>query len=109
MIESLRAAFAPYDAIVSPTLPTVAYPVGVPFDKAYPAYPGETDLIAPGNLAGLPALAVPNGIADHDLPSGIAFLGHAFGEGALASIARRYQELAPHTRRPVLVKSQPAS
>ena len=48
-----------YDAVVSPTLPTVTYPVGLGFDKAYPKYPGGPSLISPGNLAGLPALALP--------------------------------------------------
>jgi Asp-tRNA(Asn)/Glu-tRNA(Gln) amidotransferase A subunit family amidase len=61
MIADLRRAFGAYDAIVSPTLATVARPVGVPFDEAYPAFRGGPDLIAAGNLAGLPALCVPVG------------------------------------------------
>ncbi|GAC1414146.1 MAG: hypothetical protein NVSMB64_24350 [Candidatus Velthaea sp.] len=108
MIEQMRAAFGTYDAIVSPTLSTVAYPVGVPFDKAYPQYPGAVDLIAPGNLAGLPCLAIPNGIADDALPSGIAFMGNAFAEAKLAQIGKRYQQTtAQHTLRPRLIDKAP--
>ncbi|MFN2459252.1 MAG: amidase [Candidatus Velthaea sp.] len=110
MIAAMRAAFGRYDAVVSPTLSTVAYPVGVPFDKAYPKYPGGPDLIAAGNLAGLPALTIPNGIADKGLPSSIAFLGNAFGEAKLAQIGKRYQQLTrEHTLRPVLREHAPES
>ena len=108
MIEAMRAAFENYDAIVSPTLSTVAYPVGIPFDKAYPMYPGAVDLIAPGNLAGLPCLAIPNGIADAGLPSGIAFMGRAFDEAKLAQIGKRYQAASVHhTLRPTLRAAAP--
>ena len=104
----MRAAFENYDAIVSPTLSTVAYPVGIPFDKAYPMYPGAVDLIAPGNLAGLPCLAIPNGIADAGLPSGIAFMGRAFDEAKLAQIGKRYQAASVHhTLRPTLRAAAP--
>jgi aspartyl-tRNA(Asn)/glutamyl-tRNA(Gln) amidotransferase subunit A len=94
-------AMAGYDAVVSPTLPTVTYPVGVPFEKAYPKYPGGPSLISPGNLAGLPALALPNGMGPNGLPTSLALLGPAWSEAALSAIGIRYQrETAFHTRRP---------
>jgi aspartyl-tRNA(Asn)/glutamyl-tRNA(Gln) amidotransferase subunit A len=108
MIEALQKAFGKYDAIVSPTLSTVAYPVDKPFDQAYPKYPGGFDLIAPGNLAGIPCIAMPNGIADEALPSGIAFLGNAFSEPKLAQIAKKFQSLTTHhTLRPTLIDQAP--
>jgi aspartyl-tRNA(Asn)/glutamyl-tRNA(Gln) amidotransferase subunit A len=103
---ALVKAMGTYDAIVSPTLPTVTYPVGAPFDKAYPKYPGGPSLIAPGNLAGLPALAMPNGIGPHNLPTSFALLGRAWGEAALTALGARYQRAtAHHLGRPPLVKS----
>ena len=78
-----------YDAIVSPTLPTVTYPVGLGFDKAYPKFPGGPSLISPGNLAGLPALAMPNGIGPNGLPTSFALLGRAWGEAALTALGAR--------------------
>jgi Asp-tRNA(Asn)/Glu-tRNA(Gln) amidotransferase A subunit family amidase len=96
-------AMSGYDAVVSPTLPTVTYPVGLPFEKAYPKYPGGPSLISPGNLAGLPALALPNGMGPNGLPTSLAFLGHAWGEAALVALGMRYQrETAFHTKRPPL-------
>lgn len=110
MIEDLRRAFGAYDAIVSPTLSTVARPVGTPFDEAYPQFDGGPELIAPGNLAGLPALTVPNGLAESGLPSGIAFLGTAFGEAELLQIGKRFQQrTAHHQRCPALVETPAAT
>lgn len=89
--EAVGRAFAGYDAIVHPTRATVSYPVGIPFDKAYPKYPGGAGLGSPGNLAGLPEISVPNGFGDHDLPTGIAMMGRAWGEFQLTQIAKAYQ------------------
>ena len=102
--EALERAFEPYDAIVHPTLPTVAYPVGLPFDKAYPKYPGETGLGSPGNLAGLPSISVPNGLGENHLPTGLAMMGRAWGEAQLTQIAKAYQSRTKfHLQHPALV------
>jgi aspartyl-tRNA(Asn)/glutamyl-tRNA(Gln) amidotransferase subunit A len=105
MNRALDEAFAGYDAVVSPTLPTVTYPIGVPFDATYTQFSGTPELISPGNLAGLPALAMPNGFGEHGLPTGVALLGTAFDETRLTAIGKRYQQLtAFQRRRPPLVK-----
>jgi aspartyl-tRNA(Asn)/glutamyl-tRNA(Gln) amidotransferase subunit A len=106
---ALEKAIAPYDAIVSPTLPTVTYPVGIGFDKAYPKYPGGPSLISPGNLAGLPAIALPNGMGPNGLPTSVSFLGRAWGEATLTALGARYQrETTFHTKRPPLITHIPA-
>ena len=89
--QKVRAAFERYDAIAYPNGSTVALPIGVPFDKAYPDFPGGPDMGSPGNLAGLPAIAVPNGFGEHGLPTGLALMGRAWGERALVQIAKGYQ------------------
>jgi aspartyl-tRNA(Asn)/glutamyl-tRNA(Gln) amidotransferase subunit A len=89
--EAVMRAFAPYDATAYPNQPTVALPVSVPFDQAYPQYPGGPDMGSPGNLAGLPAIGVPNGFGDHHLPTGLALMGRAWGEFTLTRIAQAYQ------------------
>ncbi len=100
---AVQAAVAPYDAVVFPTLPTVAYPIDVPFDKVYPDAPGEIDPVTPGNLAGIPSMSVPNGFGEHGLPTGLGFIGSAWSEAKLTGIARAYQARTHfHTRRPVL-------
>lgn len=101
--EMVTRAFAPYDAVVHPTLGTVAYPVGIPFSKAYPGT-GGAGLGSPGNLAGLPAMSVPNGFGDNHLPTGIAMMGRAWGELQISQIAKAYQaRTAFHKEHPALV------
>ena len=103
MIADFESAFDAYDAIVSPTLPTVAYPIALPFDRAYEKYPGAVNLIAAGNLTGTPAIAFPNGFGEQGLPTGISLLGRPFGEAKLAAIARTYQSRTDfHEQRPLL-------
>ncbi len=104
MVAALRDAFGAYDAIVAPTLPTVTYPIGVKFEDAYPQFQGNPNLIAPGNLVGIPALAMPNGFGDHGLPTNITLQGNAFAEARLTAIGKRYQQLTKHhAARPALV------
>lgn len=101
--DAVVRAFAPYDAIAYPNQSTVAYPVGVPFDKAYPQFPGGPDMGSAGNLAGLPSIAVPNGFGDQHLPTGLALMGRAWGELTLAQIAKAYQSRTTfHLQHPAL-------
>jgi aspartyl-tRNA(Asn)/glutamyl-tRNA(Gln) amidotransferase subunit A len=104
MTAALDEAFAGYDAIVAPTLPTVTYPVGKPFDATYTEFEGNPNLIAPGNLVGRPALALPNGFGPHGLPTSVALLGTMFGETQLTAIGARLQRITDaHRARPALV------
>jgi aspartyl-tRNA(Asn)/glutamyl-tRNA(Gln) amidotransferase subunit A len=90
LIAAFAKLFERYDAIVAPSFATVALPIGVPFDKAYP---GTQDgpLIPACNLAGIPAVAVPNGTGRGDLPTGLSFVGRAFAEPELLNLAGEYQ------------------
>ncbi len=98
---AVRAMVAPYDAHVFPTLPSVAYPIGVPFDKVYPDAQGEIDPVTPSNLAGIPSLSLPNGFGDNDLPTGLGLIGNPWADAQLAAIGKAYQaRTAFHTTRP---------
>lgn len=102
MAEALSRSFGAFDAIATPTLATVAYPIDKTFQDAYPAkVRGRLSLIAAGNLVGWPAIGFPSGFGSHGLPTGIALLGKPFGEAALVSIAARFQSrTAHHAARP---------
>ncbi len=63
-------------------------------------------MIPAGNLAGLPALCVPNGIGKNNLPTSLQFLGRAFSESTLVALADRYQQDTDwHTRRPPAIRA----
>lgn len=91
------------DAIVTPTLPTVAYPAGESFsDYRRGFYSTQiTDLGGAGNSCGVPAITIPNGVGDLDLPTGLQFVSRAYTEDRLLQVAHRYQsETDWHTRNP---------
>jgi len=83
--------FAPYDAVVTPTRATVAYPLGRAFDE-YAAGRHSTSIGAAANVAGLPAITLPNGFGENHLPTGLQFTGRAFDENRLIAVANTYQE-----------------
>lgn len=94
------------DAIVTPTLPTVAYPAGESFsDYRRGFYSTQiTDLGGAGNSCGVPAITIPNGVGDLDLPTGLQFVSRAYTEDRLLQVAHRYQsETDWHTRNPDLI------
>jgi aspartyl-tRNA(Asn)/glutamyl-tRNA(Gln) amidotransferase subunit A len=100
---AIRAAVAPYDALIFPTLPSVAYPIGVPFDKVYPDAQGKIDPVTPGNLSGIPSMSVPNGLGENGLPTGLGLMGNPWCETQLTAIAKAYQaKTAFNTKRPPL-------
>jgi aspartyl-tRNA(Asn)/glutamyl-tRNA(Gln) amidotransferase subunit A len=81
LIREHREALEGFDAIVTPTSPTVAFPIG---DKAAdPLAMYACDLLTiPSCLAGLPGLSIPCGLAD-GLPVGLQLIGRPFGENGL--------------------------
>jgi aspartyl-tRNA(Asn)/glutamyl-tRNA(Gln) amidotransferase subunit A len=101
MKRAMDELAAKYDALVAPARSTVSYPIDVDFDKAYPGSFGGPPVIQAGNAVGQPALAVPNGFGQKELPTGIHFLGRAWGEGRLLQLAHAYQQATDwHKKRP---------
>ena len=62
------------DAIVAPTSPTVAFPLGARTDDPYQMYLADVFTI-PANMAGIPGVAIPCGFSD-GLPVWLQILGH---------------------------------
>ena len=94
--------FRKYDLIVAPSRATVAYPVGKTFDQAWPGI-GASSPIGASNLVGVPAISVPNGFGQEGLPTGIQFVGAAWGDLTLVVLADKYQQASVwHKRQPKL-------
>jgi len=101
MKRALDALYAKFDALVSPTRATVAYPIGPDFDKVYPGISGGPAVIPAGNLAGQPALSVPNGFGEKGLPTAFQFTGRAFSDETLVALGTAYQARTGwHRKRP---------
>ena len=75
------AAFERFDVLVSPTSPTVAFPLGAKAADPLAMYLSDV-LTIPSCMAGLPGLNVPCGLSD-GLPVGLQLVGPQFSENAL--------------------------
>jgi aspartyl-tRNA(Asn)/glutamyl-tRNA(Gln) amidotransferase subunit A len=105
MKKALDELCAGYDALIAPAVAVVAYPIDRDFDKAYPGFGGGPPIIPAGNIAGQPALVVPNGWGDNDLPTAIQFTGRVWSEARLLELGAAYEKAADprlRTRRPTL-------
>ena len=103
LARDLDLLLAPYDALVTPSRPTVASPLDEPFAGRGKQRAGRPrcPISAAGNLAGLPAISIPSGFTDQGLPTGIQFVGRAYEEQAILAVASTYQSLTTwHHRHP---------
>lgn len=103
--RDIDTLLSPYDAIVTPTRPTVATPLDLDRIKSFKER--SQDVIgAMGNCIGLPAVTVPSGFSDDELPTGIQFVGRVYNENVILAVADAYQSMtAWHERHPVDVEA----
>ena len=96
--RDFEAAFEKADVLVSPTTPTTAFKIGEKVHDPLAMYLNDIATI-PANLAGIPGMSLPSGLADEDgLPVGIQILAPAtrderlYGVGAAleAALVRRW-------------------
>lgn len=77
-------AFERYDALLSPTSPTVAFPLGARTADPIAMYVADL-LTIPSCMAGLPGLSIPCGLSE-GLPVGLQIVGPQFSENRLLQI-----------------------
>jgi aspartyl-tRNA(Asn)/glutamyl-tRNA(Gln) amidotransferase subunit A len=101
MKGAMDELYSKYDALIAPSRSTVAYPIGTDFNKAYPGIRGGPPVIPAGNAVGQPAISIPNGFGENNLPTGIQFTGRVWSEARLIEIANAYQQATEwHKMRP---------
>ena len=93
--------FSQVDALVTPTSPVVAFPLGEKTADPLQMYLVDVYTL-PVNIAGLPGLSVPCGFSQ-GLPVGMQLIGPAWSEETLLQIAQSYQQATEwHLARPQL-------
>ncbi len=75
--QDFSEAFSQVDVIATPSAPTTAFRLGEKLDDPLQMYLNDVTTI-PANLAGVPGISIPSGLAEEDgLPVGIQFLAPA--------------------------------
>jgi aspartyl-tRNA(Asn)/glutamyl-tRNA(Gln) amidotransferase subunit A len=85
------SAFEKYDALVTPTSPTVPFKIGEKTEDPLQMYLSDVCNL-PVNIAGLPAISIPAGFAD-GLPIGLQIIAKPFAEETILKIAHAYQQV----------------
>ncbi len=87
------AAFANVDVLATPSAPTTAFPIGSKIDDPLAMYLNDLTTI-PANLAGVPGISLPSGLADEDnLPVGIQFMAPAREDARLYTVGAALEQL----------------
>jgi len=85
------AAFEQADVLISPTAPTTAFRIGEKMADPVAMYRNDIATI-PANLAGVPGLSLPSGIAEEDgLPVGIQVLAPATQDQRMYAVGAALQ------------------
>ena len=99
--REFQDAFKRFDALVMPTSPSVAFKLGERMTDPVQMYLSDI-LTLPANIAGIPGISVPAGIAD-GLPVGLQVMSRALGEEILFRIAYAFEQATEwHKMRPEL-------
>ena len=91
--RDFQAAFEKADVLVSPTAPTTAFKLGEKVDDPLAMYLNDLATI-PANLAGIPGISVPSGLADEDdLPAGFQVLAPALADDRVYRVGAALEKL----------------
>jgi len=87
------AAFASVDVLATPSAPTTAFELGSKIDDPLAMYLNDLTTI-PANLAGVPGISLPSGLAPEDsLPVGIQFMAPAREDARLYTVGAALEQL----------------
>ena len=91
--RDFERAFEKADVLLSPTSPTTAFKLGEKLDDPLAMYLNDIATI-PANLAGLPGISVPVGVAEEDgLPVGLQVLAPALADDRLYRVGAAAEAL----------------
>ena len=91
--QDLERAFSQVDVLITPTAPTTAFKIGEKVNDPLAMYLNDIATI-PANLAGIPGMSVPNGLAKEDgLPSGVQILAPAKQDAQMYRVGALIEQL----------------
>jgi aspartyl-tRNA(Asn)/glutamyl-tRNA(Gln) amidotransferase subunit A len=89
--KDFRDAFTKVDAIVTPTSPVPAFPLGERSEDPLQMYLADIYTVT-GSLAGVPGISVPCGKIGGKLPVGLQIFGAPFAEARVLQLAHAFEQ-----------------
>ncbi|MGC6484336.1 MAG: Asp-tRNA(Asn)/Glu-tRNA(Gln) amidotransferase subunit GatA, partial [Candidatus Puniceispirillales bacterium] len=91
--QDFTTAFADVDLLLTPATPSAAFPIGQEVKDPVTMYLNDVFTV-PASLAGVPAMAVPAGLAENGLPLGLQLIAPSFDEHTLVRAGRVIEKAA---------------
>jgi aspartyl-tRNA(Asn)/glutamyl-tRNA(Gln) amidotransferase subunit A len=92
-------AFEKVDAIVGPTSPSIAWPLGAKVNDPLQMYLADVYTL-PASLAGLPGISIPSEPSRTGLPIGLQIVTPAWTEARMFQLAHAFEQACPPKRLP---------
>jgi len=92
IMQDFNEAFKQVDCLVTPTTPNTAFKIGALIDDPLTMYLEDIFTVA-ANIAGVPAMSVPNGLSTQGLPIGIQVWARHFDERTVLSVGKAIESL----------------
>jgi aspartyl-tRNA(Asn)/glutamyl-tRNA(Gln) amidotransferase subunit A len=103
IIEDFDQAYAQVDAILTPTTPSAAFPIGANEDDPVTMYLNDVFTVGV-NLAGLPGISVPAGTDSNGLPLGLQVIAPKWDEATALRVGSMIEAKAEFTSLPQTVE-----
>jgi len=97
--NDFKTAWETCDAILTPTCPSAAFPIGRQVNDPITMYLNDIFTVTT-NLAGLPGISVPAGLDKDGLPLGLQIIGRALDEATVFKAAGAIEKAAGFTAKP---------
>jgi aspartyl-tRNA(Asn)/glutamyl-tRNA(Gln) amidotransferase subunit A len=84
--EKTQEIFEAYDFILSPTSPTTAFKLGEKSDNPIAMYLADVFTVH-ANIAGIPAISIPNGVDANGMPIGLQIMANMHEDDKLLALS----------------------
>lgn len=88
LYNAIKDVFKNYDAIIMPTTPSSAFKIGEKTDDPLKLYLEDIYTVL-ANIVGIPAISIPAGYTENQMPFGIQILCDSFQEGKMFALAQQ--------------------
>ena len=89
--NEFNKAFEKYDVLITPTAPNVSFDIGSKTSNPLEMYMEDLCTV-PINVAGVPAISIPCGLAENGMPIGMQIIGKHFDEETILNAAYTYEQ-----------------
>lgn len=99
ILQDFETAFNHVDAILTPSAPSAAFPLGAKSNDPIAMYLNDVFTVT-ANLAGVPAMSVPAGLDGDGLPLGLQIITRALDEETMFKVGAAVEDAAGFTAKP---------